>query len=203
MENIKEFYFQYCVPFFLKLWVNPGFWRPLALILLLVIFLTYLFRERIKLALLQEDKIRHDQEIFRLLDLIMPERKLMEILKQLEKEYTYGADYTQFVHKFSVSLSEESRQYVLPALRKSSLVLRQSMDELDAFLQENFIAFPQENKDEAPKMYPNPEIDGGGNSGKKDSSKFAEFSKKLSEYSDDVRKNYQKYRLVIKQHIQV
>ncbi len=203
MENLKEFFYQYCAPFFMKLWVDPQFWRPVALILLLVILFAYLFREKIKLGLLQSDKIRHDQETFNLLDLILPERKLLDILKQLDKEFSYGNDYTQFVVKFSSSLKEESRQYVIPVLRKASQGLLESMGDLDKFLEENFIAFPQEDKSAAPKMYPNPEIDGGGDSGKKDSVKFAEFSKKLRELTEMVRKNYQKYRLVIKQQIQV
>ena len=190
---------------FNTLWGAAAFWRSLSFFLMGGLILGFLFKDSIKRALLQEDVNRHDKEIFHLLDLIMPENKLNEILGLLEKKHFYNKQSSGYIDKFRDSLRQESRQYINAKIKKASIALSVAIKLLREFIDKNFIVFPtgHENGTELEGMYPNPEIDGGGNEKEKNASRFNEFDEELKRLIGSLRNKYQKYRNLIKQNLRI
>jgi len=205
MGYIIKFWKSILTTFFLDLWTSIWFWRSLSFILLGVIAALFIFKENIQRWLLRGDAVKHDKELFKLLDLVMNERKLLDILKHLEEKNFYNIRSGEYIDKFRVYLGEESRQYIVPKLKKSALLLAEAINALRDFIDKNFILFPDaENSQECTeRMYPNPNIDGGGNAEKKDGSKFLDFKDELAEKINLVKKQYQRYRGSVKQILHV
>ncbi|MFH1093553.1 MAG: hypothetical protein V1739_05280 [Candidatus Omnitrophota bacterium] len=191
------------VEMFNDLWDATDFWRSLSLFLIGVLILAFLFKDSIKRFVLKEDANKHDKEIFHLFDLIMPENKLREVLDLLEKKHFYNIKSSEYIDKFSDSLREESRQYINVRIKKTSIALAGAIKLLSEFIDKNFLAFPDghDNGTSPEGMYPNPEIDGGGNEQEKNSARFDKFDEELKILSGSVRSKYQKYRNLIKQNL--
>ncbi len=205
MNNISSIFMIKIIPFFQVAWNSIIFWRALSLSLLVMFFIAFLFKDSIRAMLLQSGRTKHDKELFHLLDLQMPERKLLDLLGKLEKDKAYEVKSLQFIDKFRASLKEQTRQYLNPKLKKTSILCMESLDKLRAFMDVNFILFPDETESSSvgQTMYPNPEIDGGGNDKQKDSEKFALFTAEMNTNIARVKKNYSKYRTLVKETVQV
>ncbi|MBU1086688.1 MAG: hypothetical protein KKD05_04130 [Candidatus Omnitrophica bacterium] len=206
MNTLNTVFEVQIIPFLKLTWSSLLFWRTLSFSLLFLIFLGFLFKENIRLWFLQSSRTKHDKELFQLLDLLMPERKLLDLLEKLEKDTAYEINSLQFIDKFRASLKEQTRQYLTPKLKKASLNCRENFDELRQFMDNNFILFPssaEKSNIAAQLMYPNPEIDGGGNEQEKNSEKFAKFSAELNSNITAAKKSYQKYRAFVKEIINI
>ncbi len=203
MEKLTVVWNDQVMEMFNALWGALAFWRGLSLFLIGCLLLGFIFKDSIKRALLQEDANKHDKEIFHLFDLIMPESKLNDILGLLEKKHFYHKRSSDYIDKFCDSLNEESRQYINAKIKKASIGLAAAIKLLREFIDENFIAFPNGHEDgtEPEGMYPNPEIDGGGNEKEKNASRFNEFNDELKRLIGSVKNRYQKYRNLIKQNL--
>lgn len=191
--------------FFVKIWQSVFFWRNLCFVFAGMIILAFFFKENLRRWLAKEQRIKHDKELFQLLNLIMPESKLHDVLDNLEKNHFYDMRSSEYIDKFRSSLNEESRQFLTPKLKKATLSLRDCLNLLRNFIESNFIAFPEpkQTDNSCLRMYPNPSIDGGGDDKKKDKSKYIEFTKKLNKLTSSARKSYNKYRSLIKQTIHI
>ncbi|MBU1042792.1 MAG: hypothetical protein KJ915_00115 [Candidatus Omnitrophica bacterium] len=205
MNNINAVIVAQIIPFFKLTWSSLVFWRTLSLSLMAVGCAGFLLKENIRLWFLQSSRTKHDKELFHLLDLLMPERKLLDLLEKLEKDIAYEINSLQFIDKFRASLKEQTRQYLTPKLKKAALNCRENLDDLRQFMDSNFILFPRSAEDTSnvQVLYPNPEIDGGGNEQEKNSEKFAKFSAELNSQITIAKKSYQKYRAFVKEIIHV
>ncbi|MFH1061713.1 MAG: hypothetical protein V1747_02345 [Candidatus Omnitrophota bacterium] len=205
MNNINTVLMSQVIPFFKLTWTSLIFWRSLSFSLLVLIISFFLFKENIKRWLLQTQRTKHDKELFQLLDLLMPERKLLDLLEKLEKANAYEISSLQFIDKFRSSLNEKTRQFLTPKIKKASKTCKENLDNLREFMDNNFMLFPDTaDSDAAGKlMHPNPEIDGGGNEKAKSPEKFAQFTNQLNTRTAAVKKSYQKYRALVKDIIQI
>jgi len=205
MEEFLNSYAGICVPFLNTIWHSIVFWRILSATQFFIILLLISFREHIAKTVFKEEDIKHDKEIFRLLDLLLSEHKLREILTQLNIEHSYDINSRQYLDKFCDSLSIESRQYLIPKIKKTSLALKNTLDSLRDFIRENFIAFPNPDPDDdSPgKLYPNPEIDGQGKKDEKEQEKYKTFTTELHKNIEIAKKNYHDYRNLVKQILHV
>ena len=192
-------------PLFQQAWSSLFFWRALSFSLLGLLFLAFLFKDIFREMLLQSSRNKHDKELFHLLDLQMPERRLLDLLEKLKKDKAYEVNSLQFIDKFRASLKEQTRQYLNSKLKKTSINCMETLDKLRDFMNDNFILFPDttESSSVGQTMYPNPEIDGGGDDKQKDSEKFAIFVAAMNTNITAVKKNYSKYRALIKEIIQI
>ncbi|MCG2712217.1 MAG: hypothetical protein L6416_07850 [Candidatus Omnitrophica bacterium] len=190
---------------FNALWSATIFWRSLSFFLIGVLIMAFLFKDSIKRVLLKENANRHDKEIFHLFDLIMSENKLNDILGLLEKKHFYNKKSGDYVDKFSDSLQEESRQYINIKIRKASMALSAAIKQLREFIDKNFLVFPNGHEDgtDPEGMYPNPEIDGGGNEKEKNASRFNKFNEELKMLIGSLRNKYKRYRNLIKQNLHI
>ncbi len=205
MGNLTVVWNDQVVDMFNTLWNATVFWRSLSLLFMGGLLLAFFFKDNIKRALLQEDADKHDKETFVLFDLIMTENRLNDILGLLEKKHYYSKKSSEYIDKFRNALGEESRQYINMKLRKSSIALAEAIKLLREFIDENFVVFPngQDETTDPEGMYPNPEIDGGGNEKEKNASRFEEFEEELKSLINSVRNRYRKYRNLIKQNLRI
>ena len=185
-------------PVLTEFWRSAAFWRSVSLSLFLLIAIAYLFRDGIRKILLQEQSIKHDKENFNLLDLIMPEQKLVEMLDKLDKEKVFEISSLNYVDKFRDTLNGRTRRFVNRKINKACNICLESLNDLKDFLGQNFVEFPATESGQSSLMYPNPEIDGGGNEKEKDHERFEQFSKDLALFTSMARKNYLKYREAVK-----
>jgi hypothetical protein len=185
------------------IWESLIFWRAMALVLMFGAFLTYIFRDDIKNGIMREQRIKHDKELFQLLDLIMPELKFFEAVERLEKDNVYDLNSLHYIDKFRSLLNQPSKQFLNPKIKKASQGCLKGLDELRDFMDKNFILFPKADDQTKPLMYPNPEIDGGGNEGQKDTEKFLQFTNKLNDITAKTKKCYSRYRAAVKQIIYI
>ena len=205
MGNVKIVWNEKMIEVFNSLWMSLEFWRTLGLVLLGIMVLLLVFKDAFKKKILQEDANKHDKEAFRLFDLIMTEAKLNGVLELLETKHFYNRKSSDYVDKFHNALMEESRQYINTKIKKASVAVASELKKLRKFIDDNFVAFPNGTQQAAENhdMYPNPEIDGGGNTQVKDKNKFTEFDEDLKVLVASVRSKYQKYRSLIKQILHV
>ncbi|MFH1460604.1 MAG: hypothetical protein ABIG64_09600 [Candidatus Omnitrophota bacterium] len=205
MNYFNQLFTEIINPFFLHVWGSLFFWRVFSFILFLVIVSGLLFKDNLLRRMMQTDRKKHDKEIFQLLDLIMPEVKLMEALNSLSKKYIYQKNSSEYIDKFTEAARKDSRQYLMPKLKKANLTLVQSLETLREFVNNNFIEFSQVDKETSlgPCLYPNPDIDGGGSPGQRDEKKYNEFITALSKDINSAQKNYQKFRSLIKDNLHI
>ena len=205
MERLTIVWNEHFLEIFDLFWNSLVFWRSMSLFSLGGLMLIFLFKDSIKRSFLKEDADKHDRDIFRLFDLLMPENKLMEILDVLEKRHFYEDKSGGYVSKFCDSLKEESKQYVNAKIKKSSLAMSAALRALGGFIDKNFVTFPEgyDNQTAAGGRYPNPEIDGGGDKKAQKEGKFAEFEEELKILINSVRNNYKKYRSSIKHNLRI
>jgi hypothetical protein len=205
MSNTNIIVMSQIMPLAKLIWTSLSFWRNLSIVLLALILIVLLFKDRMRIWLVQPEKIKHDKELFQLLDLLMPERKLLDLLAKLEKDKAYEINSLQFIDKFRASLKEQTRQYLMAKIRKAAKTCQQNLDDLREFMDANFILFPDSAESDEPGqvMYPNPGIDGGGNEKNKNLKKFAAFTQELKMNTAAAKKSYQKYRSLVQEIIQI
>ncbi|MCK4995202.1 MAG: hypothetical protein KAS13_09200 [Candidatus Omnitrophica bacterium] len=203
MEKLTIVWNDRIVEIFSLFWDSIVFWRSMSLFFIGGLILAFICKDSIKRALLKEDAYKHDKEIFRLFDLIMPENKLNDILGLLEKKYFYDEKSGDYIDKFRDSLKEESRQYVNAKIKKAAIALGGAIKLLGEFIDKNFVTFPDgyDGGTSPAGRYPNPEIDGGGNRQEKNENKFVDFEEELKILTGSARNKYQKYRSSIKQNL--
>ena len=76
----------------------------------------------------------------------MPERKLFDILDQLEKDNSYDRSSSGYVDKFRLAAQEQSKQYLNQKVKKATQNLILTLNSLRKFIDENFIVFPKAEK---------------------------------------------------------
>ena len=149
----------------------------------------------------EKDLIIHDREIFNRANQILPESHLITFLDILQTDDLYTQKGAEPVRNFCLYFTEIGNYYLLPQLESPIKELINSLEKLLDFLALNFFVHPRHRLTEdncSFALYPDLNVDRGGNGSIEQMIKYDKFRDKLDELCRDARKNYKNYRLTVK-----
>src|ERR1039458_4176962 len=112
MEYIVQLWEKHLEPFFSPLWDSLVLWRTLSLVLLTVVVLAFLYRQKILHWLSQQKYKEHDCDIFNRGDEILPEQKIYDALDTLEAEHASQDEDFRRMLRFEGFYDLEANRYL-------------------------------------------------------------------------------------------
>lgn len=176
-------------------WNSIELWRNICFLFLVLLSLSYLFRQKLKSFLFQKEEIEHDKKIFVRSERILSERKVLDSLEILEGFYRYDRDYLISAENFCRFFEEEGNSYLNRNLKGCSKELVSVIKTLNNWGAGRFFLEPrtQQGPNFTFELFPE-DIDEGG----RKSDRYVEAEKQLPNLTKAIRINYLNYRRLIK-----
>lgn len=171
-------------------WNSIWFWRITFSVLMLFFIILVKYKY---LLLFREKFVNNEKKIFEEMDSFFSEFILFGLLNKLEYRVIYVKEIT-FLTKYLDFTNEEGNQFLFKSIRKASLDLKKSVEDLVYFIQSHFMYHNQRENDE--RLHFEPDL------------KYSDRRKEYDKLYDDlvnkignVGEFYKTYRKEIKKRI--
>lgn len=203
IDRILDALQQSLEPFLAPLWASTTLWRMTTLFLLLALATVITFRSRLIPLLMSDRTKEHDEEVFARSNAKLPEAQFMDFLDDLLGDHKYFDGQSRRLYEFVELFREEGNQYLNSDLRKKSVALRDTLAELQTFIVTHFFLHPpnQELVNSRFCMYPDLNIDRGGDWSEDGARRYGARAKELSEIGDRAERQYREYRKAVKSRL--
>jgi len=146
----------------------------------------------------------HDLRLFTKGDELLPEKRLMLFLDNLQTDDSYFISNARQIDTFRSFFSETGNQFIDQETAKLLAGLLTSLDALLIFIYKHFFVYPdrQDYKDDLRLcMYPELNIDRNGTGSPESMTKYNSFQESLNKVVTDTSRSYTTYRAAIKQYL--
>jgi hypothetical protein len=183
-EKILGFYFE-------NIWKSLLFWRIFSLIAFTLIILVFIYRKKLINFYLKEHHLKHDKNIFKILNSCISERDLIDCFNDLQSENGLARKSVHMIGEILLITEEEGNKYINKKIAKNFRDFIYSLDKLNSYMKKHF--FPHKNIIDWYTLEPELFIYGGTD---KDYKKLVdEIDKKIN----TVREHYKKYRSTVRE----
>jgi len=205
MDWIIDIWKENLSPFLTPLWGSLLFWRTLSLILVTLLALSFIYRNKLKEFLFNARMQEHDKRIFDMSSETLPERRLIDFLDELESDDSYWSNDFRCIQGFLEFFRESGNQYKIKEINKKAKELLIDLKRLATFLGLQFFVHPggQQPPNIRLCLHPEMNIDRAVYVSPENRLKYDKIQDELYDKCKKVRKKYQSYRESVKSRLYI
>jgi hypothetical protein len=197
-EQLLELWLHHLKPAVSAVWGSATFWRFCTLLLLTLLFVAYLLRSRIRNLLLAPARRRHDVEVFRAGDVVLPEETFDDCLNCLGGQYMYQMRHIKALWAYLTFRGRAANKYLDQRIARDAAAFEAALDQLDVFTAAHFFPDPKGGPaDDDARYYLYPEFRWQPKN-EEERETFQQRSQELVALVESAESAFRRYRATIK-----
>ena len=195
MSYLIEAWEKHLAPLLNQCWNSLVFWRTLSLIVISLIIIIIIYRNKLIGLFKKDEKQNHDKEIFHKANQLMNELDITDFIHNLQAGDSYIKSEIIKINSFIDYFYQESNQFLKKSLKESSEKIIIALENLSTYCALNCFHFGSSNN---LCLYPDHCVDRGGNGSSEQDKFYFEKQRELHNFASIAFVEYQSFRKKIK-----